>query len=99
MRTERILTGTLTLIAALALLNGCSSDDPTAKKQASQRWGRTRAQVTAEIAEELLRVGKLADAEAKANEAITSDPACVPARLTLAKVYSSRGGTSRRRRN
>lgn len=91
MRTERILAGTLMLTAAMVLLNGCSSDDPTAKKQAAQRWGRTRAQVTAEIAEELLRVGKLPDAETKANEAITADPDCVPARLTLAKVYIEQG--------
>lgn len=89
MRQERILAGTL--VMALALLNGCSDSVPDAKKAASQRWGRTRAQVTAEIAEELLRVGKLADAEAKANEAISCDAACVPARMTLAKIYIEQG--------
>ena len=89
MRLERILAGTL--VVALVLLNGCSNSDPGAKMEASQRWGRTRAQVTAEIAEELLRVGKLAEAETKANEAVTSDPACVPARTTLAKVYIEQG--------
>ena len=90
MRPERILGGALTV--AILVLNGCGGNSvPEAKKEATQRWGRTRAQVTAEIAEELLRVGKLAEAETKANEAVTSDPACVPARMTLAKVYIEQG--------
>ncbi|MCY2931986.1 MAG: tetratricopeptide repeat protein [Planctomycetota bacterium] len=90
MRLERILA--IALGVTLALLSGCDTTTTSdAKKESSQRWGRTRAQVVAEIADELLRVGKLADAEAKANEAITSDPSCVPARITLAKVYIEQG--------
>lgn len=89
MRLERILAGAMSV--ALVLLNGCGNSVPEAKKEAAQRWGRTRANVTAEIAEELLRVGKVEEAQAKANEAIASDPECVPARLTLARVYIEQG--------
>lgn len=89
MRTERILTGAMGI--ALMLLTGCGNSVPEAKKDAAQRWGRTRGQVTAEIAEELLRVGKLDDALAKTNEALTADPDCVPAKLTLARIHIEQG--------
>jgi predicted Zn-dependent protease len=89
MRRERFLAGALSV--ALVLLNGCGNSVPEAKKEAAQRWGRTRAQVTAEVAEELLRVGKIDEAEAKANEALSSDVHCMPAQLTLARVYIEQG--------
>ena len=43
------------------------------------------------VAEELLRVGKIAEAEAKANEALSSDVHCMPAQLTLARVHIEQG--------
>jgi Tfp pilus assembly protein PilF len=90
-RKQLVRIAVVVACLATVLLGGCSSNPPDSKKEAAAQWGRTRAQVTSEVAEELLRVGKLDEAELKAGEALVQDPKSVPARLTLSKIYIEKG--------
>lgn len=81
----------ITAVAVTALLGGCATSVPEAKKEAEVRWADARAQVVCDVARQHVKTGQLNEAGLKAAEALALDPTLTDARVVLGKVYIEKG--------
>ncbi len=78
------------LVLAAGLLGGCGPENAQ-KIEAHERWSQTRAGMACGIGTEHLKVGDLGKARARADEALSMDPECVPALVLMGKVLLAQG--------
>jgi len=88
---KKVVIGAIVLLATAGCEHGIFHSVPEAKLEAEKRWNATRSQVLYGVAREHFRVGQLAQAAAKAHQAVAMDETHVEARILLAKVFIEQG--------
>ena len=80
-------------LAALACcIGGCGwTDMKTGRKEAYERWSRSRARMLCKLADHKLQLGRLSEAREKAQEAVDTAPEFADARMLLGRIRIEQG--------
>lgn len=81
----------LWLLAALASLCGCESNQSRLKQESTQRWNDARVEVKLKLAADQLKAGHLADAAGQIQAAARLDPAHPALPALQARLYLAQG--------